>query len=238
MPAVSTRINRRSPTSSGVSIASAGGARSRRDDHAIGAGEAVDERGLADVRPADDREAHRVVLGLRVARGQQLDDAIEQVARAEALCGRDGHRLAEAETVEVRRQRQIGSAIDLVRRHHDRQRAAPQDVGDLGVARSQSGLRVDHEHGHVGVGDARAGLLLDLARELVLILEVDAARIDQRQLAPVPVGRELLAVAGHPRAFVDDRLPGLGEAVDQRGLSDVRIADDRDLHGQARLAEP
>jgi hypothetical protein len=76
------------------------------------------------------------------------------------------------------------------------------------------------------------------ASEFVLILEVDAARIDQRQLAPVPVGRELLAVAGHPRAFVHDRLPGLGQAVDQRGFTDVRVADDRDLHGQARLAEP
>ena len=61
-------------------------------------------------------------------------------------------------------------------------------------------------------------------------LEVDAAGVDQREAPPVPLGRELLAVARDARALVDDRLARLREAVDERRLADVGIADDRDLH--------
>ena len=70
-------------------------------------------------------------------------------------------------------------------------------------------------------------------RELVAVLEVDAAGVDQRQRAAVPVGAELLAVARDPRALVHDRLARLGQAVDQRGLADVRVSDDRDFHGRS-----
>ena len=46
---------------------------------------------------------------------------------------------------------------------------------------------------------------------------------------------ELLAVAGDPGELVHDRLARLGEPVDQRGLPDVRISDDRDLHGPVEV---
>ena len=47
-------------------------------------------------------------------------------------------------------------------------------------------------------------------------IEVDAAGVDQRQPAAVPLGRELLAVARDAGLLVDDRLARLGEAVDER----------------------
>src|SRR3954447_19483886 len=98
MPAVSMRITRRPSTSSGRSIASRvvpatsetitrsePGSRVTSVDLAA-AGRRVDEGRLADVRPADDSEADRVlVLLLVLGAGQQLDDAVEQVAGAEAL---------------------------------------------------------------------------------------------------------------------------------------------------------
>ncbi len=48
--------------------------------------------------------------------------------------------------------------------------------------------------------------------------------------AAVPLAGDLLAVARDPGALVHDRLARAGQAVDERGLADVGIADDRDLH--------
>ena len=66
--------------------------------------------------------------------------------------------------------------------------------------------------------------------------EVDAAGVDQRQPAAVPLGAELLAVARDAGALVHDRLARLGEPVDERGLADVRVADDGDLHRSSRAS--
>ena len=183
-------------------------ARDVGDDHALFAEEAVDERGLADVRAADDREANGVVVGLRVALGQQLDDAVEQVAGAEPLGGGDRQRLAQAEAMEVRGERQLADAVALVRRDDRRQRRAAQQIGHLLIARAHAGAGVDDEHRDLRFGQPGAGLVANRAGERVLILEVDAAGVDQREEAPVPLALELLAVARDPRALVHDRLAG------------------------------
>ena len=215
----------------------AGGARDVGDDHPLLAEEAVDERGLADVRPADDAPGARCRRRARViARRQQLDDAVEQVARAEALRRGDRHRLAQAEPMELARQRQLSDAVALVRGDDRRQRRAAQQVGHLLIARAHARARVDDQHRDLRVGHARPRLVADRAGERILVLEVDAAGVDQREAAPVPLAVELLAVARHARALVHDRLAGAREAVDQRGLADVRIADDGDLHQASMTA--
>src|SRR3954470_16264316 len=206
------------------------------DDHALGAEHAVDERRLADVRPPDDREADRVVLLLLVLLlGQQLDDAVEQVAGAEALRGRDGDRLAEAERVELRRERDVADRVDLVGGDHDGAALpAAQEVGELLVAGAQPGARVDDEDHGDRVGERRLRLLADRAGDRVWVEKVHAARVDQREAPAVPLARDLVAVARDPRALVHDRLARAGQAVDERGLPDVRVADDRDLHPRTR----
>ena len=62
------------------------------------------------------------------------------------------------------------------------------------------GARVDDEQRDLGVGERRARLVLDRDGERVLVVEVDAAGVDQRERAPVPLGVELLAVARDARA--------------------------------------
>ena len=47
--------------------------------------------------------------------------------------------------------------------------------------------------------------------------------------APVPLAGDLVAVAGDAGALVDDGRARARQAVDERGLADVRVADDRDL---------
>ena len=168
--------------------------------------------------------------------GTQLDEAVEQVAGAEPLRGGDRQRLAEAEAVEVGDEREVVRRVDLVRGDDDRQLPAAQDLRDLLVARPHPRARVDHEQRDLGVGDRLARLVLDRDGQRVLVVEVDAAGVDQRAAAAVPLGRELLAVARDARPLVDDRLARLGEAVDERGLADVGIADDGDLHRSSRAS--
>jgi hypothetical protein len=133
--------------------------------------------------------------------------------------------------VEVVRQHEVLRRVDLVRRHHHGQRAAPEDGRDLLVAGAQAGARVDHQHGRLGVRERLARLVLDRDRERVFGLEVHPAGVDQRQAPAVPLGVDLLAVARDPGALVDDRLARLREPVHERGLAHVRVADDGDFHG-------
>ena len=100
----------------------------------------------------------------------------------------------------------------------------------------QPGARVDDEQRDLGVGQRGARLVLDRDGERVVVAEVDAAGVDQRERAAVPVGLELLAVARDARALVHDRLARLREPVDQRRLADVRVADDGDLHASISRA--
>jgi hypothetical protein len=90
---------------------------------------------------------------------------------------------------------------------------------------------VDHQYGDVGIGQRCPDLVVHGGGELGAVVEIDPAGVDQGQRPPVPVGVELLAVAGDAGPLVDDRLARLGEPVDERGLADVWIPDDCDLHG-------
>jgi hypothetical protein len=86
------------------------------------------------------------------------------------------------------------------------------------------------------LGETRLRLLADRARERVLVAEVHATRVDQLERAPVPLALHLVAVARHPRALVHDRLARAAQAVDQRGLAHIRIADDGDLQHWASMS--
>ena len=56
-----------------------------------------------------------------------------------------------------------------------------------------------------------------------------AIQIDEVEAPAVPLAGDLVAIARDPGALMDDRRARAGEAVDERGLADVRIADDRHL---------
>ena len=98
------------------------------------------------------------------------------------------------------------------------------------------GARVDDEQRDLGVGQRGARLVLDRDGQRILVVEVDAAGVDQREAAPVPVGRELLAVARDAGPLVHDRLADCVRRLTRRRLADVRIADDGDLHASISLA--
>ncbi len=150
----------------------------------------------------------------------------------------DRERLAEAEAVELERERLLRRVVDLVREHEHRLLRLAQDLRELLVARRDAGARVDDEEHEIRLADRRARLLRDLPRDRARIGDVDAAGVDQHELLPVPLAEQLLAVARRPLRLVHDRLARRGEAVDERRLADVREADDRDgareLHRSVR----
>ena len=132
--------------------------------------------------------------------------------------------------MEVGRQRHLGEAVALVGRDDRRQRRAAQLLGQLFIAGPHPGAGIDDEHGHLRVGEPGARLLADRAGQRIPVLEVHPARVDQLELAPVPLAVQLSAIARDPGALVHHSLPPAGETVDERGLAHVGVADDCDLH--------
>ena len=160
------------------------------DDHALRADEGVQQRRLADVRTPEDRDADRLVADLRRAlAGEQVDDAVEQVAGAVAVQGGERERVAEAELVELDRLEVLARVVDLVREHDHRLLRGPQGDRQLLVARRDPVPGVDDEEDEVGLLDRRARLLRDLGAERVGGQVVDAARVDQEEVLAVPVRR-------------------------------------------------
>ena len=113
-------------------------------------------------------------------------------------------------------------------------RALAEDRRELLVARRDPGARVDDEQDQVGLCDRGVRLIGDRARDRRLVGDVDAAGVDQPEALAVPVGDELLAVAGDTRRLVHHGRPRLGQPVDERRLADVRKADDRDRARERR----
>ena len=166
-PAVSTRMNVRPLCSSTVSVVSRVVPGTSCDDRALLAEQLVEERRLADVRPAEDRDADRVVVGHDAARdaGQAVEHLVEQVAGVRAVQRRDRERVAEAEAVQLERERRLRRVVDLVREQQHVLLRLAQDLRELLVARRDAGARVDDEQHEVGLGDRGARLLRDLARD-------------------------------------------------------------------------
>ena len=105
------------------------------DDRPLLAEQLVQQARLADVRPAEDRDADRLVAdrGLGGA-GQRRDDRVEQVAGAVAVQRGERDRVAEPEPVELERVHVAARVVDLVREQEHRLVRAAQDRGQLLVA--------------------------------------------------------------------------------------------------------
>ena len=165
------------------------------------------------------------------------DDLVEQIAGARAVHTRDRQRVAEPEPVELERERFLRRVVDLVREHEHRLVRETEDRRELLVARRDARPRIDDEEDEVGLRHRDAGLVDDRAGNGVLARDIDAAGVDQQEPLAGPVADELLAVAGRAARLVDDRGARRGEAVDQRGLADVRVADDRDRAQKVRARQ-
>ena len=140
-------------------------------DHALLAQQAVDERRLADVGAADDRDADRarVVVGLR-ARLEACEHVLHEVLAPLAVTGGDRERRTEPERVEIHRHDVGIQPFGLVEDQRHGLAGAAQLARHELVLRREAGARIGQEHEAVGLGDGALGLgthlRLDAARVL------------------------------------------------------------------------
>ncbi len=176
-------------------------------DPGLGAGQepiliedAVDERGLARVRPPQHRDAQGLAwieLGavLLVAQGQRRglallvlvetrlgrQDAGERViefAQALAVLGGEGDRIAEAEAEGFINPVPSRGAFSLVGDHDDRFASAMQALREMPVGGGETRARVDDEQDRVAIDERGLGLRAHPARERSRIALLEARSVD------------------------------------------------------------
>ena len=204
----------------------------------------VEERRLADVRPADDRDREDAVAGsfrrlflvvpasggsaATIASSNSPD---KRPCSAETAIGSPSPSLANGQISGSRR-----VVVDLVDGHDHRRR---RRVAAPARPRASSSVTptVTSTTSTITSADAIAasGLRAHLGRERRFFAgetgvarSEPAAGVDHGEAPRLPLGVELLAVARHARLFLDDRVASPDDAVDERRLADVGSADDRD----------
>ena len=202
-------------------------------DGAVGAQDAVEQRGLTGVGAADDSHVQRIgelVGDLVLLLRKQGHDVVEQVAGAVAVQRRERRGLADAEGIELPDAVVLAiGVVELVHQQKDRLVAALEHASDRLVLLGDAGAAVDHKQDDGGFLGGGEGLVANGRGEDVIALErLDAARVDDGELAAVPIGRVVRAVARDAAGLVDDGVRGLGQAVNERGLAHVGASDDGD----------
>ena len=170
------------------------GAGNVRDDGAVGAQDAVEQRGLTGVRTADDGDVQcigELVGDLVLFLGEQGHDVIEQVARAMAVKGRERRGLTDAERIELPDAVVLAiGVVELVHQQKDRLVAALEHAGDRLVLLGDAGAAVDHKQDDGGFLGGGERLIADgRGKDVVALERLDTARVDDGELTAVPIGR-------------------------------------------------
>ncbi len=207
----------------------AGGAGHLVDDHPLLARDLVQQRGLADVRAADQRDparpAERGAEGLLGGLGQRVEGGVQHVAGAAAVQRGDRVRLAEAQRPQHGGVRLAGRAVHLVGDQYDGLAGPAQQLDDGLVGVGGADLGVHDEDHRVGGLDRELGLHRHGGVDAEHVL-LPAAGVDDLEATAVPVGLVRDPVAGDARLVLDDRLPAADHAVHQGRLTDIGAADD------------
>ena len=210
------------------------GPRDRRHDRSLCPQEAVEQRRLADVGPAHDRDPQRRlhVLGDRDPR-QLLERGVEQVPHALAVLGGDGEHAREPEPGEV-----LGAVLgplDLVDGHQHLLAATAQAGRDGLVVGQQPRTAVHHENDQVRLVYRQLGLGRGRSQQRIVGLQQQPARVDQLEGGPLPGRLRVVAVARGAGPAVGDGLAPSADPIEKSRLADVRPADQRDFWDRDHL---
>ena len=200
------------------------------DDDPLGAGQLVQQGGLADVRPAEQRYPSRAaaLVGPADRRHprQHLEDRVEQVAAPPPVQRRDRPRLAETEVPERGGVRLEPLVVDLVGDEDDRLAGPAQqpDHGLVGVRRADRRRR--RRRSTTSARSTATSACSATRRWMPVGADLPAAGVDEGEPAAGPLRVVGHPVAGDARRVLDDGLPPAEDPVDQGGLADVRAAHD------------
>ena len=204
-------------------------ARHRADQGPLVAEQGVEQRRLADVRPAHDREPVGLLVGGRfeIGRRQRFEHAVEEVPHPDAVLGRKEGRLGKAQLEDLVGEVALARRVRLVRGDDDLPPGAAKQLRDLAIDRGQPLADVEQQDDHLRLVDRDAGLGLDgpLGRILGTV-QVEAGSVHHGEFAPAPVGDAVKPVARQAGLRIHDGLAPAEDAVEQGRLADVRPADD------------
>ena len=210
-----------------------GGAGDVVDDDPLRAGQPVEQRGLADVRLADDRDPARAAdLGVPLRR--RLRQRVEDRRRAGRPSRGRAARRPGSGSPSPRFQRPYASAS--ARWSSTLLAASTTGLPDLRrILTTASSSSVMPTVASTTNSTASASVTAISAWARIVLgqpagVGVPAAGVDDGEGAAVPVGVVGHPVAGHARDVLDDGLAAADDPVDQRRLADVGAADDGE-HG-------
>ncbi len=204
----------------------AGRAGNLADDGARLGDERVDERRFSHVGPADDGQAGGPHWFFRLLRFLFRfvpigGDGLTQIIQASAMRGRDGKDPLETEPRKFGVEVGLLFAVDLVGRDVDGTLAFAQEARDGLVQRHKARACVDDENDFRGRGEREFDFAGDLFAEAFAVVDADAARVDERQLVPVPARGGHEPVAGRARPVEDEGNFTRGQRVEEGRLPDV-----------------
>ena len=157
-----------------------------------------------------------------------LQAGVEQVARAVAVYGGDGDRVAEAERVKL-----IDAGIDraggihFVDGQHDGLFRAQEHIGHFLIGGGDAGADLGDEHDDVGRVNGELCLLAHEQQNFIIGARLDAAGIDDVERAAAPLALGIEPVARDAGRVLDNGQAAAAELIEEHGLADVRPAHDR-----------
>ena len=114
-----------------------------------------------------------------------------------AVQGRERRGLADTERIELPDAVVLSiGVVELVHQQKDRLVAALEHAGDRLVLLGDTGAAVDHKQDDGGFLGGGEGLVADgRGKDVIAFERLDTARVDDGELAAVPIGRVIRAVA-------------------------------------------
>ena len=153
---------------------------------------------------------------------------IGETANALPVRRRDGVRLTHAQLEEFAQQRRLDHALGLVGSQQHGLAHGAQVPGDVVVLRRQAGTDVDHEDHRISLGHGLARLLGHFLDDAAVAGGLEAARVDDDELAVPDATVTVVAVTGQPGKVSDDGVAALRHPVEQGRFADIRSANDGD----------
>ena len=126
--------------------------------------------------------------------------------------------------------------VPLVQDHQRRTAAVHRQVGDPQILRRHAVAGVADHHRDVSAlrGALRAQRRVVLDRLADLRLPAHAGGVDDHEAAAVDEQRQIDCIASGARLVGDDHALLTDEAIDERGLADIRPPDHREANGVLR----
>ena len=157
--------------------------------------------------------------------------ALDEIAQAFAVLGRDGDRLAQPQLVGVVEALGAGAPLALVGDEDDGPPGLAHDARERRIGGHHAVAGVEHEQHQVRTRDRRLALGAHARGDAARRRFLQPGRVDERDLVAGDLRLALATVARQARHVGDERGALGREPVEERRLADIGPADDGDGWG-------